>query len=237
MANQWFRMYSEFATDPKVQMLSEPFQRRLTMLFCLRCNGNVTLQDEEVTFLLRITSDEWKATKECFISKGFINETNEIINWDKRQFASDTSKNRVAAYRERKKKESNVTVTLQEQNCNAVDTEQNRTDTETEKNDKGKTSVLPFWLPEEKWQSFRDMRKKIKKPMTQEAERLLFMDLEKIRNDGYDPIEAINNSIKSGWQGIFPPNKVNGSHSTKPKSRMDISDIDYSVGITKDGRF
>lgn len=27
MANQWFRMYAEFATDPKVQMLSEDAHR------------------------------------------------------------------------------------------------------------------------------------------------------------------------------------------------------------------
>jgi uncharacterized protein YdaU (DUF1376 family) len=91
-----------------------------------------------------------------------------------------------------------------------------------------KTSVLPFWLPEEKWHSFREMRKKIKKPLTDEAERLLFMDLEKIRNDGLDPIEAINNSIKSGWQGIFPPNKVNGTHPIKQARKMDISQYDHS---------
>lgn len=35
MANPWFRMYSEFATDAKVQMLSEAMQRRYRpRLFC-----------------------------------------------------------------------------------------------------------------------------------------------------------------------------------------------------------
>lgn len=111
MANSWFRMYAEFATDPKVQMLSEADQRRLTMLFCLRCNGHVTLHDEEVTFLLRISNDQWQATKASFIAKGFINEANEIANWDKRQFISDSSAERVARHREKKKQECNVTVT------------------------------------------------------------------------------------------------------------------------------
>lgn len=136
MANSWFRLYSEFATDPKVQMLSESDQRRLIMLFCFRCNDNVTLHDEEVTFLLRISNDEWQQTKALFIAKGFINDSNEILNWDKRQFTSDTSKNRVAAYRERKKQESNADVTLQKRHSNAIDTEQiqNRTDTEQKKN-------------------------------------------------------------------------------------------------------
>lgn len=130
MANPWFRMYAEFASDPKVQMLSETNQRRLLMLFCLRCNELVTLLDEEVTFLLRISYEEWMITKSIFVDRGFIDTNNKVLNWDKRQYSSDTSKNRVAAYRERKKQESNVTVTLQEQNSNAIEQIQNRTDTD-----------------------------------------------------------------------------------------------------------
>ena len=143
MANSWFRLYSEFSTDPKVQMLSESDQRRLVMLFCFRCNGHETLQDEEVTFLLRISNEEWNGTKDRFIKKGFIDKNNELLNWDKRQYSSDSSSERVRSYRERKKQEkesknNNETMcnddeTLHETNCNGIDTEQiqNRTDTET----------------------------------------------------------------------------------------------------------
>ena len=60
----WFRMYHEFATDPKVQMLSEVDQRRFIMLLCLKCcNGDVTLQCNEIAFQLRVTETEWQATK------------------------------------------------------------------------------------------------------------------------------------------------------------------------------
>lgn len=111
MANPWFRMYAEFATDPKVQMLPEKEQRRLVMLFCLRCNGNETLQDEQVAFQLRISNEEWAASKAIFISKSFIDSDNEVLNWDKRQFVSDSSTERVAKYREKKKQECNVSVT------------------------------------------------------------------------------------------------------------------------------
>jgi len=72
MANQWFRLYSEFSHDPKVQMLSEVNQRRLIMLFCIRCNGNVTLQDEQVAFQLRISMDEWLTSKATFLDKNYI---------------------------------------------------------------------------------------------------------------------------------------------------------------------
>ena len=111
MSNLWFRLYAEFLTDPKVQMMSEQNQRRLIMVLCLRCNGNVTLQDDEVSFQLRISNEEWQVTKDIFIEKGFIDKSNNVLNWDKRQFISDSSAERVARHRERKKIACNVTVT------------------------------------------------------------------------------------------------------------------------------
>lgn len=119
MANSWFRLYAEFSTDPKVQMMSESDQRRLVMILCARCNGSVTLQDSEVTFLLRISNDEWSVSKQLFIEKGFINEANEVLHWEQRQYVSDSSKSRVAKHREKLKEAvtaCNVTVTPPEQN-------------------------------------------------------------------------------------------------------------------------
>ncbi|MBP3935048.1 MAG: hypothetical protein J6D44_14440 [Pseudomonas sp.] len=126
MANPWFRMYHEFATDPKVQMLSEVVQRRYVMLLCLRCsNGDVTLQDPQVAFQLRISLPEWLETKAELMGIDMVDEHSVPTAWSKRQYASDSSTARVAAYRERMKQEGNVTGTK----CNAIDTE---TDTETE---------------------------------------------------------------------------------------------------------
>jgi hypothetical protein len=121
---QWFRMYGEFANDPKVQMLSEADQRRYIMLLCLKCsNGDVTLQDCEVTFQLRITSNEWVQTKARLMAKGLIDEANQPTKWDKRQYLSDSSAARVSKHREKKKQACNVTVTPPE----------SETDTEAEK--------------------------------------------------------------------------------------------------------
>lgn len=120
MANQWFRLYSEFSTDPKVQMLSEQDQRRLVMLFCMRCNVSEALQDKHVTFHLRISVDEWVKTKANFVDAGFIDLDNKVLNWDKRQYVSDSSTTRVTKYRDKMKRynetKGNVTVTPPEQN-------------------------------------------------------------------------------------------------------------------------
>ena len=127
MANPWFRMYAEFATDPKVQMLPEEMQRRLVMLFCMRCGDvTVTLSDGEIAFHLRISDAELDETKALFIAKGFINSKWEIKNWEKRQFASDSSAARTKRYRDRKK---NAAVTSQVTERDALDTD---TDTDTE---------------------------------------------------------------------------------------------------------
>lgn len=118
-------MYAEFAVDPKVQMLSEANQRRFLMLLCLRCsNDDVTLHDEEIAFQLRISNDEWADTKAVFIAKKLIDENNAPSAWDKRQFVSDSSAERVSRHRAKKKQPCNVTVTPPE-----ADTD---TDTEAE---------------------------------------------------------------------------------------------------------
>jgi len=134
MNNPWFRMYHEFSTDPKVQMMSEADQRRLVMLFCIRCsNGDVTLhetfKDEQIAFQLRISDEEWLKTKDVFIEKGFVDEDLNVLHWDSRQFISDSSAERVRRHREKNKKEANKTT---KRPCNVTVTPPD-TDTDTEK--------------------------------------------------------------------------------------------------------
>jgi len=124
MANPWFRLYSEFAHDPKVQMLSEAMQRRYVMLMCLRCSETLeTLHETEIAFQLRLSTEELEQTKQLFISKNFIDKHWNLLNWDKRQFVSDSSTMRVAKHRSKKKQVSNVDETLQKRPSNAIDTD------------------------------------------------------------------------------------------------------------------
>ncbi|OEZ70782.1 hypothetical protein JAB5_28020 [Janthinobacterium sp. HH103] len=135
-------MYAEFAHDPKVQMLPEVMQRRYVMLMCMRCsNALVTLQADEIAFHLRIDAAQLEETKALFLAKGFINEAWELLNWEKRQFSSDTSAQRVAKHRAAKKAAEeaarNGHVTLPQQKSNALDTD---TDTDTEEKRRAETT-------------------------------------------------------------------------------------------------
>ena len=138
MANPWFRLYSEFADDPKVQMLPEAMQRRLVMLFCARCkcDGPVTFRETELAFQWRVTMDELSETRTLFIEQGFIDEQWNLLNWNKRQFLSDSSTDRTRQYRERKRTsqerhrdggEQDVTVTVTPPDTEQI---QNRAETE-----------------------------------------------------------------------------------------------------------
>lgn len=141
---QWFRMYHEFATDPKVQMLSETDQRRFIMALCLRCcNGDVTLHDAELAFQLRISDAEWAATKARLVERSLIGEDNKPVAWEKRQYVSDSSKSRVYKHRQKKEKPCNGDVTLQKRPSNAIDTE---SDTDTD----SKSPLPPDGGPDEK---------------------------------------------------------------------------------------
>ena len=164
MANPWFRLYHEFAIDPKVQMLSEKDQRRLIMLFCLRCcNGDVTFHDEEVAFQLRINNDEWVESKAIFVAKKFIDEHNRVLNWDKRQYVSDSSTARVRKHRETTKRQCNVSVTPPD-----TDTDTDKPPCPPKKVDEYSNEFLEFWkhYPKKKakgaaWKAW----KKIKRPV------------------------------------------------------------------------
>jgi len=51
--------------------------------------------------------------------------------------------------------------------------------------------------------SFLEMRNKIKKPMTEEAKRLLCHRLDKFKNGGSNIIDVINQSILNSWQNVY----------------------------------
>lgn len=77
---------------------------------------------------------------------------------------------------------------------------------------------LPDWLSVETWLSWVTYRKEIgksiksKQSVTQ-AINVLSRSLEK----GYTPEEIINQSIASGWQGIFEPKTPKGKSQHRPQ--------------------
>jgi hypothetical protein len=62
---------------------------------------------------------------------------------------------------------------------------------------------------------FEKYRKKIRKPLTEHAIELTLKELAELCRQGNDPVEVLEQSIRNGWQGIFP---VKGSRNGKQES-------------------
>ena len=69
---------------------------------------------------------------------------------------------------------------------------------------------LPEWIDPVVWEQYQIHRKTIKKPMSDYAEHLCIIKLEKAKEQGHDPNELINTTIEKGWQGIVVPDKPAG---------------------------
>ena len=215
MSNPWFRMYSEFSHDPKVQMMNEAMQRRYIMILCMRCsNSLVTLHETEVAFHLRISNEELAETKALFIQKGFIDSDWNLLNWEKRQFASDTSRARVAKHRAlhkaKQEPECNVTEPLPKQKSNALDT-----DTDTDKNkysgvaavadatEPAKTisikTLIAEGIDKQKASDWLVLRKAKRLPLTASAWSDTKAEGEKV---GLTPADTVAHAVSCNWAGF-----------------------------------
>ena len=72
--------------------------------------------------------------------------------------------------------------------------------------------------------SFVEYRKKIKKPMTEHAVKLMIGKLNKMTSSIEEQIEIINQSIVNGWQGLFPLKQDNPQPKAQKPSNSSKSE-------------
>lgn len=133
---KWFRFYSEFRSDPKMRRMPVAHRYAFIVLLCL-ANDNSSrgeikgLDDDDIAYELEMDKEDWLTLKSKFKAKGLIDIVEgglTICNWSKRQFASDSSAERVAKHRSKaKKRDCNVTETEVKRHVTPPDT-----DTESE---------------------------------------------------------------------------------------------------------
>ena len=136
MSGRWFRFYSAAMRDPKVAKLTDKqFRLWMNLLAVASENdGHIPMLDD-LKYLLNRRLDHLSTGVKELISMGLIDclaDGYEPHNWNKFQYKSDTSKERVAKHRAKR----NVTVT-------PPDTE---TDTDiTLSKDNGASADAVFW--------------------------------------------------------------------------------------------
>jgi hypothetical protein len=139
----WFRLYSEAVDDAKLRLLAFEDRWHFVAILCCKASGLLDERDAELTrrklqVKLGLDARELGEVARRLSEVGLIDVgTFQPIAWNERQFQSDSSTDRVRAYRERTKRTRNVSVTAQE-----TDTD---TDTE-EKKKKAKSRGARFAL-------------------------------------------------------------------------------------------
>jgi len=73
--------------------------------------------------------------------------------------------------------------------------------------------VLPDWIDCKAWNGFEGMRKKVRKPLTDNARELCVKKLESLKRAGHDPTDVLNHATMNSYQGLWAPpgDKPNGT--------------------------
>jgi len=82
--------------------------------------------------------------------------------------------------------------------------------------DKEKTKILPVWLDPVIWEAFKAYRKKMRKPIEEEA---IIKKLAKYHDEGQDPNEILEQTMVQGWQGLFPVKRQEGEET--PEAQLE----------------
>jgi hypothetical protein len=118
---RWLRLYESVLDDPKVQKLPDSAFRAWVNLLCLaaRTDGLINVDVSNIAFSLRKSEQKTREILQILQSGGLLIRSEngwKPHNWDKWQYKSDVSTERVRAFR---KRHETVSVT-------PPDTEQNR---------------------------------------------------------------------------------------------------------------
>jgi hypothetical protein len=102
---RWFRFYDDVLNDPKVQQLPCEMFKAWVNILCIASKHGGTIPECNVSFLLRLTEDETKSLLQSLVDAGLIDRKNGKLmphGWNKRQYKSDSSTERVKRFRNAK---------------------------------------------------------------------------------------------------------------------------------------
>jgi len=169
MPNPWFRFYSETLRDRKIEHLARVTGQPKTLLLGVWVTLLSLANDSPIPGALLLTEDIPLAVNDLSMELGMDADTTGgiidaliglrmlmleagvycITNWEKRQFKSDSSQERVRAYRERKAQsqagDGNDTVTLHVTPPSVSASESESSGVQSELDEKAYAVVLSKW--------------------------------------------------------------------------------------------
>lgn len=117
----WLRLYTEIIDDEKLGLLAFEDRWHFVAILCLKGKGvldsepDAEMLQRKVALKMGVTLQELEKIVARLARMGLIDrETCQPCAWDTRQMQSDSSTERVKAYRERLKQARNVSTTVQD---------------------------------------------------------------------------------------------------------------------------
>lgn len=209
---------------------------------------------EDIAIHMRTTIEEATKAIDALVFRGLVircGSTQALVvhGWESRQFKSDDVTARVERSKSKKKEQPDMENGNVPMSAGDPVLDQIRTDTEqiqnreekdadaivvseaspTPKKSKPKKNdaefVKPDYLPDEVWDEFKAVRKRKGGKDTPYAYSLVVKELEKLRGEGYDPVDVVNQSIRCNYIDVFPVRNKNSpptpSGQGNLKSRRD----------------
>lgn len=224
----WLRLYDDFFTSKRIKKLRKmaggdtyTIIYLKMQLLAMKSNGILKwtgLEDdfaEELALDIDEEADNIRVTLSYLIHCGLAETSDEISFFFPYSIANTGSENasaqRVREYRERQKAlQCNTDVTQVKQLCNAekeIETIDIDIDRDRER-DKVKETASPLdEFPADVQaaiKSFLAMRKKQKKPMTDNALKRMLSKLKKLSSDPQEQVKILNQSEDACWLDIYP---------------------------------
>lgn len=72
---------------------------------------------------------------------------------------------------------------------------------------------LPDWIDSADWKDFEEMRRKLRRPMTNRARRGIVAKLQELSTQGHPVGKVLAQSIRNGWQDVFPLRETEKKYS------------------------
>jgi hypothetical protein len=218
--SKWFRLYAELVDDPKVQMLPPDLFKAWVNLLCIASRNDGFLPSlDQVSFTLRCNVSESGTLVERLLNAGLIDRVNGGAGgwryaphgWQKRQFKSDTSTERVKRFRAVARNAPDTDTDTE------IDISSLRSDITRASAPQKSAAPVPVRKPEREprrtpmdelkpvlgeplARDVIDHRQRLRKPLTARAAELLARQFRSCA----DPKAAAETMISNGWQGFNP---------------------------------
>ena len=218
MAGDWIKMRSSLRRHPKIVRIASALNadrlRVVGGLHAVWCLFDEHSDDGQLCgYTPKAIDDEvsWTGFCDQLIAVGWVAfDGLNVLSLPEFDTHNGVSAKRRAQESDRKRAdraaEKSAAQPVLELSATDADKKRTREEKRREKNTDAQAAfVLPDWIPQETWSAYLETRKGKKAKPTPYALNLVVTELEKIRANGYNPLEALNKSIKSGWTDVYQP--------------------------------